>query len=479
MPTPAELDEQINQYAARQGTGLPVPADIPAAKSPLVTGNTGFDVNLSNKQWPKGSFKGESASAVQGPVEGLLSAAKGTLDFVTPNNEASIEARRAASRQGLDSSTETAAPAAARPAAQPTPPAALPGTVDKTPRVVTPPAAGEGSSAVQPAGTGSRILGVSRVGNSFSQTDAGSAAALPAAPGDLLKGAAPVPGVDAFGNSTAITQYYQGKLDTARQESADRQAEWDKQFAGKPSYAQQQQADADSFTRFVNESATARLAHDLGTGGGDAKSNAGKIAALNAMQHRDAAARGDATARAGQMLTADTARGQQAVLSKGQLLQHNTAMAQILGSPLHQQGQILDAAIKSGQVSQAKAMQDIQSQLIAAGKAGDTEKQGQLAVLLRQLAGKDAQEGKLISVGGGQEIDPATGMLRTLESKAVYAAPGQEPRILSASTNAKPVPAGPPPSLEQFKAHVIGKNPGVKLTDEQITAAYKQQFGGK
>ena len=33
MPTPAELDEQINQYAARQGTGLPVPADIPGTGS--------------------------------------------------------------------------------------------------------------------------------------------------------------------------------------------------------------------------------------------------------------------------------------------------------------------------------------------------------------------------------------------------------------------------------------------------------------
>ncbi|WP_273703282.1 hypothetical protein [Candidatus Accumulibacter vicinus] len=266
-------------------------------------------------------------------------------------------------------------------------------------------------------------------------TDKTPRAGIPAGePGDLLRG-----NVDAYGNRTAVTQQLKGELAGVLAEKAAAQADFDAKYAGRPTYAQQQQQDADRFTRFVNESNTARLAHDLGTGGGNAQSNAGRIAALNAMQQRDATMREDATRQQGQLLKAAGDSGQQAVLSKGQLLQHNTAMAQIIGSPLHQQGQLLDAALKSGQVSQAKAMQDLQAQLLAAGKAGDTNKQAQLALLLRQFAGKDAQEGKLISVGGGQEIDPNTGMVRTLPSQAVYVVPGQEPRVISA--NAKPAPS--------------------------------------
>lgn len=270
-------------------------------------------------------------------------------------------------------------------------------------------------------------------------TDAPGIVDKPArAPGDMLRGAAPAGQVDAYGNSTALTQMFKGQLEQGQKETAEAQAAHDAKFAGAPSYAQQQQADADRFTRFVNESDTARLAHDLGTGGGNARSNAGKIAALNTMQQRDAAARNDATARAGQESIAATARGQQAVLSKGQQLQHNAALAQIMGSPLAQQGQLLDNAIKSGTLNQAQALQTLQAQLLEAGKAGDTNKQAQLAILMRQLAGKDAQEGKLISVGGGQEIDSATGQLRALPSSAVYAVPGQAPQILSGTK-----PTGP------------------------------------
>lgn len=464
MPTSTEIDDQINRYAERQGTGLPLPADIPSSKSPIVTGNTGFDVALSNKQWPKGSFKGESASVIQGPLEGFLEGLKGTINFITSKDEPTFKARREASRQGLDSSAETVSqPKAAIPV--PTEP---PGVIDKPSRVVSPSVASEGSSITQPVNYGTKIPGIVRRGNSFSQTgvEPTSHQTSPA-PGDLLKGAVrPSTGVDAYGNSTAITQQLKGELDGVLAEKAAAQADFDARYANRPTYAQQQQQDADRFTRFVNESDTARLAHDLGTGGGNAQTNAGKIAALNAMQQRDVAARADATARAGQLLTADAARGQQAVLSKGQLLQHNTAMAQILGSPLHQQGQLIDMALKSGQLSQAQAIQDLQAQLLAAGKAGDANKQAQLALLLRQLSGKDAQEGKLISVGGGQEIDSDTGMLRTLPSQAVYAVPGQEPRIISARTKGKP-------TFSQADLEFTAKKHG--LTVEQVKARLQEK----
>jgi hypothetical protein len=56
-----------------------------------------------------------------------------------------------------------------------------------------------------------------------------------------------------------------------------------------------ERADRDRFTQFVRESDADRLAHDLATGGGNARTNAGKIAALNAMRGGIADALGNDT----------------------------------------------------------------------------------------------------------------------------------------------------------------------------------------
>ena len=45
-----------------------------------------------------------------------------------------------------------------------------------------------------------------------------------------------------------------------------------------------EQADRDRFAQFVRQADADRLAHDLANGGGNARSNAGRIAALNAMR---------------------------------------------------------------------------------------------------------------------------------------------------------------------------------------------------
>lgn len=304
--------------------------------------------------------------------------------------------------------------------------------------------------------------GIVRTGNSFSgnfpaQQDAGQ----------LLRAG----NVDAYGNNTAITKQLQQALDKLK---ADRENPSSTGFVGMLGSSRQQQADADRFTRFSNEASTASLLRDLANGGGSARQNAAKIATANAMVQRDAANRGQETALAGQEAVSETAKGQQAVLSRGQQLQHNAAMAQVLGSPLLQQGQLLDQAIKAGTLDQAQATRDIQSQLLAAGKAGDTKKQAQLALLLRQLLGKDAEQPyRALQLGGGTD---ELGNKLPSNFAVIDQRTGQS--VMPSGRVGGAVKPEATPSLDEFRAHVVQKNPGVKLTEEQITNAYKQQFGG-
>ena len=93
-----------------------------------------------------------------------------------------------------------------------------------------------------------------------------------------------VTGRDAYGNSTAVTQQLQGELAKVRAENAKAQADYDARFGNRPTYEQQQQAEADRFNRFVRQSTAdspgARSCHRRRHG----RSNAGKIAALDAIQ---------------------------------------------------------------------------------------------------------------------------------------------------------------------------------------------------
>lgn len=262
---------------------------------------------------------------------------------------------------------------------------------------------------------------------SFTETGAGGAQ-----PGALLR--------DGFGNSLAATQSYQRQLDGVRAEDAalaeSRQAAAER--APGTSYEEQQRAKADRFTRFVNESSTASLLHDLGKGGGTARTNAGMIEAARNSQLRDFNAQDTAARTAAQQLDARTKGGAQAVISKGQQLQHEAALAQVLGSPAHQQGQLLDAAIKAGQLDSAQVLQSLQQKLLDAGKNKDTDGQARYALLIQQLQGK-TPENKLVAFGGGQVADPVSGQLITQPSRLAYT--GQPPGVINpGQTQAPPVP---------------------------------------
>jgi hypothetical protein len=197
--------------------------------------------------------------------------------------------------------------------------------------------------------------------------------------------------LSSVGNPTPLT-------DAANAETAAAQKQFDAKYQGAPSFEKTEQDRADRFSRFVNESNTASFAHDIAKGG-SARDILAKTAALNAMGGIDANNRATATAsaanettRRGQTLAAQSEAGRQEVLTKGQKLQHDAALASILGSPAHQQSQLLDAEIKKGTVKTAQAANDVIEQMTKAYNAGDVEKVSALAALLRQLQSKDAEK---------------------------------------------------------------------------------------
>jgi hypothetical protein len=269
------------------------------------------------------------------------------------------------------------------------------------------------------------------------QTSFAETGAEGSAPGALLR--------DGFGNNRGPALDFQRQLnqvradETALNESRAAAAE----RAPGTSYEEQRQAKADRFTRFVNESSTAMAAHNLGKGGGTLKSNAGEIAALQAMQARDAAAQSSELQRSAKIIEANTVRRGQDNLAKGQQLQHDTALAQILGSPAQQQGQMLDAAIKGGQLNSDQVLQTLQQKLLEASKNKDADGQARYAQLIQQLMGK-TPESKLISFGGGQVVGP-DGQLITQPSRLAYT--GQAPTVVGEGSNR----AGRPPSAEDIK----------------------------
>lgn len=203
-------------------------------------------------------------------------------------------------------------------------------------------------------------------------------------------GAQPVAGgpVDAYGNSTAITQQHQRQLDQLQQEKDQRQAAWDKQFAGKPSYEQQRAAEAESFSRWTRQNAADRLAHDLGTGGGNAATNAGKIAALNAMRQGIA----DELGRKTQVDVAGIQGANQAAIEsqRGKNQLDNTRMAgqnQLANTDLAGQNALsvesarqsspekaLSAVKTQGEIEDARVQREARNGVIAAIKTGDPVK---------------------------------------------------------------------------------------------------------
>lgn len=231
------------------------------------------------------------------------------------------------------------------------------------------------------------------------------AAPLAGDPGDLLRGR------DVHGNLTGPTEWLKAQLQTVREDNSAEQKD--------------REAYQNRVSRQNGESDLKKLT-DLAAGG--APLSYGQLAAMKTLMTQVNAGR-----------TAEGTTAQQEGLSQDSKRKHDAEMARILGTPLDQRNKELDNAIKAGTLKQAQALQTLQEKLLAAGQAGNVEEQAQLALLMRQLAGKDAEKGQLIPIGGGQTVDPDTGMLRTLPTGAAYLAPGASaPTILRDQKPASP-----------------------------------------
>lgn len=218
-------------------------------------------------------------------------------------------------------------------------------------------------------------------------------------------------GRDVHGNLTGPTEWLKAQLQTVREDNSAEQKD--------------REAYQNRVSRQNGESDLKKLT-DLAAGG--APLSYGQLAAMKTLMTQVNAGR-----------TAEGTTAQQEGLSQDSKRKHDAEMARILGTPLDQRNKELDNAIKAGTLKQAQALQTLQEKLLAAGQAGNVEEQAQLALLMRQLAGKDAEKGQLIPIGGGQTVDPDTGMLRTLPTGAAYLAPGASaPTILRDQKPASP-----------------------------------------
>ena len=100
------------------------------------------------------------------------------------------------------------------------------------------------------------------------------------APSGIAGAAQPIGAVDAYGNSTARTDQMKAELAQLQANGGQGEGPRVSMLQSLPA----EQADRDRFAQFVRQADADRLAHDLATGGGNARSNAGRIAALNAMR---------------------------------------------------------------------------------------------------------------------------------------------------------------------------------------------------
>lgn len=185
-------------------------------------------------------------------------------------------------------------------------------------------------------------------------------------------------GRDAYGNSTAITQQLKGELAAVQ---ADNDQAYTKQSAGlrkgiadSQDYYKRVQGEADRFNRFVNESSAAAIARDLASGGGTARTNAGKIAALHELQSGNVAAQSGQTARD---LAATSGANQLAVVgAQGENQLANTTLSgqnQLAVEDLRQSGpeKTLRATKLQGEVEDANAQRAARQGLMSAIDAGN------------------------------------------------------------------------------------------------------------
>ncbi len=189
---------------------------------------------------------------------------------------------------------------------------------------------------------------------------------------------------DAYGNSTART-------DQMKSEIAQLQATGNQPDGPRVSMLQSlpaEQADRHRFANFVRQSDADRLAHDLGTGGGNDRTNAGKIAALNAMRQGIADDLGrktqvDVAGIQGASLAAvEGQRGMNQLANTRLAGQNQLATTDLLGQnalaveSVRQSSpeNVLSAVKTQGEIEDARAQREARNGVIAAIKTGDPGK---------------------------------------------------------------------------------------------------------
>jgi len=200
-----------------------------------------------------------------------------------------------------------------------------------------------------------------------------------------IAGAVQPPGaVDAYGNSTART-------DQMKAELAQLQANGSQADGPRVSMLQSlpiEQAGRDRFAQFVRQSDADRLAHDLATGGGNARTNAGKIAALHAMRGGIAdelgrnAQRDVAGIQGAHQAVIENLRGQNQLANTRLAGQNQFATTGLAGENalavenLRQSGpeKALSALKLRGEVEDARAQRMARNSLLTAIDSGDPNK---------------------------------------------------------------------------------------------------------
>jgi hypothetical protein len=200
-----------------------------------------------------------------------------------------------------------------------------------------------------------------------------------------IAGAVQPPGaMDAYGNSTART-------DQMKAELAQLQANGSQADGPRVSMLQSlplEQAGRDRFTQFVRQSDADRLAQDLATGGGNARTNAGKIAALHAMRGGIAdelgrnAQRDVAGIQGAHQAVIENLRGQNQLANTRLAGQNQFATTGLAGENalavenLRQSGpeKALSALKLRGEVEDARAQRMARNSLLTAIDSGDPNK---------------------------------------------------------------------------------------------------------
>jgi hypothetical protein len=300
--------------------------------------------------------------------------------------------------------------------------------------------------------------------------DQGTANGSPAASLVPPSVANPGAGKDAYGNSTAVTQQLQGELAKVQAENAKAQADYDARFGNRPTYEQQQQAEADRFNRFVRQSTADSLAHDLATGGGTARSNAGKIAALDAIQrglnseNDTSAAQNIAAMRARSGIAETRMLGDNRLAETALQGQNNLAVENVRqGSP----STALLARKTQGEIADADAVRAVRNEIADSAASGNQTaynnavKKGIAFGILKNERPANEFAFAPSSLGGGHVIDKATGSLMHIdaEGKATPVQMPQQAVSFSKDDVAAAIKAGA--SKEAIKARIVqlGRNP--------------------